>query len=108
VLATQGLCGGAALALLAAGLAVACRRAWKRGAPADRPLVAALAAALVGCFVQGCFSFTAAGCGTLLVTCAALASRLSVVPVRTIGRARADAPASPAVPARHGGPLRRC
>ncbi len=75
LLATQGVLGALAVALLAVGLALATRRAL-RGAE-DRLLVLALAAGIVAFAVQDLFSFTVAGCGTLAITQAALLSRLT-------------------------------
>lgn len=74
-LATQGLFGGLALVALVAGLSVAGVRSWRRATPEDRPFLAAVAACLIGFAVTNVFGFTAVGCGTLFVTCAALLSR---------------------------------
>src|SRR5262249_28594786 len=71
-LATQGLPGAAAYLLLPAALALACLRAW-RGRPADRPLVAALAAAAVAFFVQNLVGFAVASTAGLLAVLAGLA-----------------------------------
>jgi tetratricopeptide (TPR) repeat protein len=76
ILATQGLCGAAALGVLTAGLLVATIRAWRRTRGSRRAVVLALAAGVAGFYVQDAFSFTVAGCGTLFVTFAALLSRL--------------------------------
>ncbi|MGE3804810.1 MAG: O-antigen ligase family protein [Gemmataceae bacterium] len=75
-LAGQGLLGGLAGVLLLVGLVQTARRAWYRPA-ADRTLLLGLIALLVGFLVQGMFSFTVAATGTLLVTAAALLSRLA-------------------------------
>ena len=82
LLATQGILGAVAAALLLAGLARAAWLAWRRATLADRPLVVAVAAAVVAFLVQGLFGFTVTGIGTLFVTLAALLSRWSD-PVRT-------------------------
>ncbi len=78
VLATQGLLGGAAAAVLAAGLGLAVVRAWRRSAPADRPTVVAVAAALTAFVAQDVFGFTVVGCGSLFVVAAGLLSRWGV------------------------------
>ncbi len=75
ILATQGLLGGAAAAVLVVGLALAVVRAWRRSAPDDRPMVVAVAAGLAAFLVQDLFGFTVVGCGSLFVTGAALLSR---------------------------------
>ncbi len=75
ILATQGLLGGAAAAVLVVGLALAVVRAWRRSAPDDRPMVVAVAAGLAAFLVQDLFGFTVIGCGSLFVTGAALLSR---------------------------------
>lgn len=75
-LATQGLAGGAALLAVVAGLALGLRTAWRR-APAERPLLAAVAASLVAAAVHLCFSFVVAALGLLLAFLAALVSRAS-------------------------------
>jgi O-antigen ligase/Tfp pilus assembly protein PilF len=75
ILATQGLAGAAAVSIFTAGLFLTGRRAWRRAAPAERPLLVAVAAGLVGFYLQAAFSFTVAACGTLFVTLAALLSR---------------------------------
>ncbi len=75
LLATQGVLGGLAVVVLAAGLLLAARRALR--ASEDRRLVVALAAGVVAFVVQDLFSFTVAGCGTLVVTQAALLARLA-------------------------------
>lgn len=74
-LATQGVLGGGALLALLGGLSAAARRAWKQAPAEARPFVGALAVGLGGFTVQSLVSFTMAGCGTLLVTCAALLCR---------------------------------
>jgi O-antigen ligase/tetratricopeptide (TPR) repeat protein len=76
VLATQGLLGAAAALALLFAVGWAARRAWRGVSPANRPLVSAMIAGLVGLFVEDLFSFTTVGCGTLLVTFAAILSRL--------------------------------
>lgn len=75
-LATQGLAGGSALLAAAAALAAGLRRAWRR-APAERPLVVAVAASLTAAGLHLCFSFTVAALGLLLAFLAALVSRLA-------------------------------
>jgi O-antigen ligase/tetratricopeptide (TPR) repeat protein len=74
VLATQGAAGGVALLVLLAGLGVAARRAWRRAAPEDRPIVAAVAAGLTAFIVTGLFGFTVTACGSLFAVCAGLLS----------------------------------
>jgi len=75
LLATQGVLGGIAVAVFTAGLLLAVWRALKSAG--DRLLVVALAAGVAAFYVQDLFSFTVAGCGTLVVTQAALLSRLA-------------------------------
>lgn len=75
LLATQGVLGGVAVLVFTAGVVLAVWRA--RRAAADRLLVVALAAGVAAFYVQDLFSFTVAGCGTLVVTQAALLSRLA-------------------------------
>ncbi|HEU5197480.1 MAG TPA: O-antigen ligase family protein, partial [Methylomirabilota bacterium] len=75
LLATQGLLGGLAALVFTAGLLLAMWRALRTGS--DRLLVVALAASAAAFYVQDLFSFTVAGCGTLVVTQAALLSRLA-------------------------------
>jgi O-antigen ligase/tetratricopeptide (TPR) repeat protein len=75
ILATQGLGGAVAIAVLMFGLARQSVRTWRRAVPDHRPLVLAVSAGLVGFVVQDLFSFTVAGCGTLFVTLAAILSR---------------------------------
>jgi O-antigen ligase/tetratricopeptide (TPR) repeat protein len=75
LLATQGLLGGLAVLVLAAGLVLAGRQALRAGE--DRLLVVALVAGITAFAVQDLFSFTVAGCGTLVVSQAALLSRLA-------------------------------
>jgi O-antigen ligase/tetratricopeptide (TPR) repeat protein len=75
ILATQGLGGAVAIAVLGFGLVRGSVRTWRRAAPGDRPLVLAVMAGVVGFAVQDFFSFTVAGCGTLFVTLAAVLSR---------------------------------
>ena len=72
LLATQGLLGATAALVLLTGLARAILRTWRRTAPGDRPLLAALVAGIVAFFVQGLFGFIVAGVGTLFVTLTAL------------------------------------
>src|SRR5207247_617159 len=71
ILATQGIVGIVAIALLLAGLVQAGLRAWRQGPAEDRGLIAALAAGLAGFGVHSLFSFTVLGYGTLFVTLAA-------------------------------------
>ncbi len=75
LLATQGVLGGVTGLVLVAGLLLAAWRAWRGGE--DRLLIVALGAGVVAFVVQDLFSFTVAGCGTLVVTQAALLSRLA-------------------------------
>lgn len=77
LLATQGLVGAAAAAVMLAGLALAAVRAWQRARAEDRLLVLVLAAAALGFLVTSLFSCTVVGCGTLFVTTLALLSRLA-------------------------------
>jgi O-antigen ligase len=74
VLATQGLTGAVAAALLLAGLVRAFARALREH-PADRDVVLAAGAGVVAFLLQGLFSFAVAGCATLFATYAALLSR---------------------------------
>jgi O-antigen ligase/tetratricopeptide (TPR) repeat protein len=76
ILATQGALGGLAVLAITLGLLAAGRRAWRRAAPENRPLLVAIFAGIAGFYVQDVFSFTVAGCGTLFVTFAAILSRL--------------------------------
>jgi len=75
LLATQGGLGALAVLVLVAGTLLAIRQAWRDGE--DRLLAVALAAGGTAFVVQDLFSFTVAGCGTLVVTQAALLSRLA-------------------------------
>jgi O-antigen ligase/tetratricopeptide (TPR) repeat protein len=75
ILATQGLCGAAAVAVLMFGLARGGVQTWRRATVSDRPLLLAVIAGVVGFIVQDFFSFTVVGCGTLFVTLAAILSR---------------------------------
>ena len=75
LLATQGMLGGLAGLVLVVGLVLAAWRAWRGGE--DRLLIVVLAAGAMAFAVQDLFSFTVAGCGTLVVTQAALLSRLA-------------------------------
>jgi len=88
LLATQGVLGGAAVLLFTAGVLLAVWRALRAAGgdegnparvplPKDRLLVVALTAGVAAFYVQDLFSFTVAGCGTLVVTQAALLSRLA-------------------------------
>jgi O-antigen ligase len=89
VLATQGLPGGLALLLIAAGAGVAWRRALRAQAE-ERELVLAPGAALTAFGVQGLFSFTVAGCGALAVALLALLAALG----RPRSGAEAERPAA--------------
>jgi O-antigen ligase/tetratricopeptide (TPR) repeat protein len=89
VMATQGLVGLAALAVVVTGLVRAAYRAWRRGSPEDRALLVALVASAVGFCLQLLLSFVVAGAGTLFVTVVALISTGA-------GGAAAGAPARPA------------
>lgn len=75
VLATQGTFGGTAAIAVVAALALACRRAWRRGNSDARLVVAAVGLGAFAFLVQNLFSFTVAGCGTLFVTLAAILAR---------------------------------
>jgi O-antigen ligase/Flp pilus assembly protein TadD len=77
ILATQGLFGAVALAIILAGLVLACVRAWRRTSSDDRLLVLALGAGVLGFVVTSAFSYTVVACGTIFVTMAALLSRLA-------------------------------
>jgi O-antigen ligase len=76
ILATQGIVGGIAVIALMGGLGHAFVRAWRRGDRERRAFLIAVAASLAGFCVQGLFSFTVAGTGTLFVTLAALLVRM--------------------------------
>lgn len=76
LLATQGLLGAAALGVLAVGLALAIRRAWRRVAPEERPLVVALTASVSAFATQNLFNFTVAATGILFTSAAGLLSGL--------------------------------
>ncbi len=76
LLATQGTVGGSAGLLLLLGVGWSAWRAWQRAARNERILIVALVAGIAGFLVQSFFSFNVAACGTLLVTYAALLSRL--------------------------------
>jgi O-antigen ligase/tetratricopeptide (TPR) repeat protein len=76
LLATQGLLGAAALGVLAVGLALAIRRAWRRVAPEDRPLVVALTASVSAFATQNLFNFTVAATGIVFTSAAGLLSGL--------------------------------
>ncbi len=76
-LATQGLVGGIAFLLLAGTLAWAAWRAWKFARLPDRPLVAALVAAILAWYVQNLFGFPVAPTASLFVVVAAMLSRLA-------------------------------
>jgi O-antigen ligase len=75
LLATQGLLGALGALALLVGVALVARRALR--STDDRLLVLALIAGGAAFVVQDLFSFTVAGCGTLVVTQAALLSRLA-------------------------------
>ncbi len=94
-LATQGLPGGLALALLVVGSGLALRRAYA-AQPDESAALVGMAAALVAFLTQALFSFTVTGCGTLALALLALLAAL--------GRRReaptSPAPVSPATPAR--------
>ncbi len=85
-LATQGLPGGLALALLLLGGGLALRRAL-RAYPDEATLLVGMAAALLAFVVQATFSFTVAGCGTLALALLALLGALG---------ARRESPPTPA------------
>ncbi len=85
VLATQGLLGAAAVLALITGLGWAFTRVWRQSCADDRLLVLAAGCGAVGFLVQGLFSFTVAGCGTLFVTFAALLARLGNRPALSRG-----------------------
>ncbi len=86
--ATQGMLGIVALSLVAIGVGLAWRRAWRRYLPADRLLLIALGALVVGFIAQSMVGFTMAGCGTLVVTVAALLARLAEADEEERGSAR--------------------
>jgi tetratricopeptide (TPR) repeat protein len=89
VLATQGFPGAVAGLVLLVGLAVAFRRAWRRGGDDDRLLAVAAGCGCVGFLVSVLFSFTVAATGTLFVTCAGLLVRLGEpTPARQPGAGR--------------------
>ncbi|GIW71090.1 MAG: hypothetical protein KatS3mg102_0632 [Planctomycetota bacterium] len=78
IAATQGTLGLLALGLLTAALGLAFRRALRRApSPDARALVVAIGAGLVGFYAQDFFSFTVAGCGTLMVSYAAILAALA-------------------------------
>ncbi len=74
ILATEGLLGALAAALLAWALASALIRARRTASP---PVVAALAGALVAFAVQGLTGFTVAATGLLFAACAGFLSSLA-------------------------------
>jgi O-antigen ligase/tetratricopeptide (TPR) repeat protein len=75
LLATQGVLGALAVLVFTAGVLLGLKRALGTGG--DRLLVVALTAGVAAFYVQDAFSFTVAGCGTLVVTLLALLSRLA-------------------------------
>jgi tetratricopeptide (TPR) repeat protein len=75
LLATQGVCGGAAALTVLLALAWTICRAW-RAHPQQRGLCAALAASLAGYFVTEMFGFVIIACGSLVVVLTAFVSRL--------------------------------
>ncbi|MBI5549840.1 MAG: O-antigen ligase family protein [Deltaproteobacteria bacterium] len=77
VLATQGGLGAVALASLLASLVWAGMRAWRRSAPGERPLVAAIIAGLAGFCCQAAIDFSVVATASLFVTFAACLSRLA-------------------------------
>jgi O-antigen ligase/Tfp pilus assembly protein PilF len=76
ILATQGIIGGIAIAMMIGGLCHAFFQAWRNGRRNQRAFLLAVAAGGVGFFVQAFFSFTVAGIGTLFVTLMAIIVRL--------------------------------
>jgi tetratricopeptide (TPR) repeat protein len=74
ILATQGILGGAALAILTAGLIQTVASAWRKASGDSRLILLAASAGVIGFYAQNLFSFTVAACGTLFVTFAALLS----------------------------------
>jgi tetratricopeptide (TPR) repeat protein len=96
VLATQGLLGVGALAVMAWGLGVAGRRAWRRARLEDRPLLLALVAGVAAWCVQGLFGFTVTATGSLLVTFAGVLSGLGGAEEED-GEAPAPWPVAPAL-----------
>jgi O-antigen ligase/Tfp pilus assembly protein PilF len=91
ILATQGIVGGIAIALMMGGLCRAFFRAWRNGGRNRRAFLLAVAAGLLGFFVQAFFSFTVAGIGTLFVTLAAIMVRWQYAN-DTFGRAESSSP----------------
>lgn len=91
LLATQGLLGAAALGVLAAGLGLAMRRAWRRVASEERPLVVALTASVLAFATQNLFNFTVAATGSLFTCAAGLLSGLG-----REGQGTGDTPSSTA------------
>jgi O-antigen ligase/Tfp pilus assembly protein PilF len=81
VLATQGLVGAAALALLLFGLVRAASRAWRHAAADERPVVAAVIACAAAFAVAVMFGFTMVPCGSLFAVCAGLLSVAASAPV---------------------------
>jgi O-antigen ligase/tetratricopeptide (TPR) repeat protein len=75
-LATQGTLGGLAFLLLVAALCRAAWRAWHLGREEDRPLVLALAAAVMAWYVQNLFGFPVMATASLFAVLAGLLSRL--------------------------------
>jgi O-antigen ligase/tetratricopeptide (TPR) repeat protein len=80
VLATQGVLGAAALALLLFGVGRAIVRGWRQTDLESRTLTVAVTAGLGGFFVQSLFSSNGSGCVTLFVVFAALLSRSATNP----------------------------
>jgi O-antigen ligase len=94
VLATQGAPGAAAFGLLAVALVWACVRVWRGGV--ERPLTAALAAAVVGWYAQNLFGFPVAATASLLSVLAGMLSALAWPPAEHAADSRSEAaPAAP-------------
>ncbi len=75
ILATQGICGGAAALAGMIALGWTILRAWQAN-PERRGLCAAIGASLAGYMVTEMFGFVVIACGSLAVVLAAFASRL--------------------------------
>jgi O-antigen ligase len=78
IFATQGAVGGIAVVVLLYAVGASIIRLWRRGDPAHRSLLVALTAGLVAFGIQALFSFTVAGCGTLVVTIAVIIVRMQL------------------------------
>jgi tetratricopeptide (TPR) repeat protein len=83
ILATQGLVGIAAVAVLLWGSGRAIFRVWRQ--EESRPFLIALMAGMVGFGIQDSFSFTVVGFGTLFITMTAVLQRLELGPLALPG-----------------------